>query len=158
MTKTQILADNENDRRKTLVGNNVKPGTAFVRAESNKPLVTLTGSGDLQWSETFGPTTGYGSSGRKITVTRHGGGVGLKDNEATTTSSGSFKFPVTGATAATATNGKPVYAVAGAAVAGTGVVAVTSLTLTKGTNVLFGYVEWFVGDSGATETAVKIGA
>lgn len=51
-----------------------------------------------------------------------------------------------------------MYAVAGAAVAGTGVVAVTSLTLTKGTNVLFGYVEWFVGDSGATETAVKIGA
>lgn len=157
MTKNQILADNENDQHKTLVGNNVKPGTAFVRAESNKPLVTLTGSGDLQWSETFGPTTGYGSSGRKITVTRHGGGVGLKDNEATTTTSGSFHFPVTGATASSATNGKPVYAVVGTAVAGTGVVPVTSLTLTKGTNTYFGFVEWFRGEDGATDTVVTIG-
>lgn len=138
MTKNMVLSDIESERRTAVVGSNVAPGTALIIG--GRPVVTITGSGDY--------------AGNAITMTANGvtttlaggrGGVGLLDNEATVSPTGSYAFPVTGASASTA-RGATVYRTSGG-----------TLTLTEGTNVKFGIVEFFRGELSATDTVVTIG-
>lgn len=117
------------------VGSEVAPGSP-VLSSTDQPGVTITGSGDYTATETYGP----------YDITYPAGGVGLADEDATVAVDGAFRFPVTGASSATAVN-TPVYFNG------------TSLTLTQGeTGVLFGKVDRFIGETSATETSVWIGA
>lgn len=116
-------------------------GTAVVSssASGRQPGVALTPEGGATTSATVGP----------YTVTYPSGGVGLLDNFATVAVDGAFRFAVVGATASTAVN-TPVYAVLSTD-------TVTGLTLTAGTNVPFGKIDRFIGESDATECSVWIG-
>jgi hypothetical protein len=76
-------------------------------------------------------------------------GVGNTVGSVTVALNGTWAFAVTGATSATPKN-TIVYAV----VTGN---TVTSLTLTVGTNKVFGVVDSFLGKASATDTAVRIG-
>jgi hypothetical protein len=118
------------------VGTNVAPGTA-VRSTTNQPGVTITGSGDYAKNTTVGPYTLSGPAG----------GVGLKPTKATVATDGAFRFPVVGASAATAGN-TPVY-----------ITPAGALTLTKGTatNFLFGKIDRFIGEESVTECSVYVG-
>lgn len=104
------------------------------------PGVALVSEGGATKSMNFGPYTVSGIPS---------GGVGLADNRATVATDGAFRFPVTGATAAT-TSGTIVYAVVSSG-------AVTSLTLTATNNTPFGKIDRFIGDTAATESSVFIG-
>lgn len=118
------------------VGTGVAPGTA-VKSTTNQPGVTLTGSGDYTKSQVIGPYTVSGIPA---------GGVGLPSGKATVAVDGAFRFPVTGATAATAGNAL-VYLLSGGA-----------LSLTSATGaIVFGKVDRFIGEQSATETSVWVG-
>jgi len=137
MAENRIYAGIETEQRVVVVGSNVAPGTPLII--SGQPVVTLTGSGDYVNTRTIvaGDTT--------TTISRTGsGGVGLLATQATVTPTGTFAFPVTGATSAS--GGVKVY------LTGTGL-----LTLTVGTNAEYGVVDFFRGEISATDTAVKIG-
>jgi hypothetical protein len=99
----------------------VAVGTALVNGD--RAGVAYTPSGGHQISKTVGGLTISGFSDA---------GVGLDELKVSVATDGSYEFAVTGATAATA-NGTKVYAVL------TGVL-VTGLTLTVGTNKLFGVI------------------
>ena len=117
------------------VGTGVAPGTPVLSTE-DQPGVTITGSGDYEVTEAYGP----------YDITYPAGGIGLAAEDATVAVDGAFRFPVDGATDATAVN-TPVYIVAGA------------LTLTQGeTGVLFGKIDRFIGETDAEEASVWIGA
>lgn len=117
------------------VGTGVAPGTAVLSTE-DQPGVTITGSGDFTKTDVIGPYTISGIPA---------GGVGLADDDATVAVDGAFRFPVEGATDATAVN-TPVYIAAGA------------LTLTAEGGVLFGKIDRFIGETDAEEASVWIGA
>lgn len=121
------------------VGTNIAPGVAVVAVPATGgapiPAVTITGSGDYTKSETVGP----------YTISGPAGGVGLKPTKATVAIDGAYRFPVAGASAATAGNTLVYRTSAGA------------LTLTAGSNVPFGRVDRFIGETSATETSVWIG-
>lgn len=118
------------------VGSNVAPGTAVVSAGSTpQPGVTITGSGDYAKSTTVGP----------YTISGPAGGVGLGAQKATVAVDGAFRFDVTGASSSTAGN-TVVYRTSGGA-----------LTLTASTNVPFGKVDRFHGETSATDTSVWVG-
>ena len=130
MALNVIFSDVESERRATVVGTNIAPGTPLI--VGGRPVVTLTGSGDY--------------AGNAITLTANGvtttlaggrGGQSLRPNQATVSP--------TGATYAT-TPGTVVYRTAAG-----------DLTLTVGTNVKFGVVEFYRGELSATDTAVTIG-
>lgn len=87
----------------------------------DQPGVTATGTGDYLKSETVGPFTISGIPA---------GGVGLVGKEVSVYVDGTFELDVTGALTTTPQN-TLVYAVVAAG-------AITSLTLTVGTNKLFG--------------------
>ena len=138
MALNVILSDIESERRAVPVGSNVAPGTPII--QGGRPAVTVTGSGNY--------------AGNAITLTAKGtttvlaggrGGVSLPDNYATVTYTGTYGFPVTGATSATAP-GTAVYRTSGG-----------TLTLTPSGNTKFGVVEFFRGEFSATDTAVTIG-
>jgi hypothetical protein len=114
---------------------------AAVTSISAQPAVALTSRGDATKSMVVGP---YTVSGIPT------GGIGLLTNEATVATDGAFRFPVAGVTAATPKN-TLVYSV-GAAGA-----AVTSLTLTAGTNIPFCKIDRFIGETSATEASVWVG-
>lgn len=118
------------------VGTGVAPGTA-VKSTMNQPGVTLTGSGDYTKSQVVGPYTVSGIPA---------GGVGLPSGKATVAVDGAFRFPVTGATAATAGN-TLVY------ITPAGVLTTASTT----GNFIFGKVDRFIGEQSATETSVWVG-
>lgn len=118
------------------VGTNVAPGTA-VRSTTNQPGVTLTGSGDYVKSQVIGPYTVSGIPA---------GGIGLPSGKATVAVDGAFRFPVTGATAATAGNTLVYITPAG----------VLTTANTAG-NFKFGKVDRFIGEQSATETSVWVG-
>lgn len=86
MTDNMIFKDDEKTRRVYEVGSKVAPGTPVVTAEGVG--VTLTGSGDnAVLGETVLP------DGEIVEyVARRRGGVGLEDEEATVTFSGTFAF------------------------------------------------------------------
>lgn len=138
MAKNMIYSDIETERRVAVVGSNVAPGSP--RIVGGRPVVTITGSGNYD--------------GNKITMTANGvttvlaggrGGVGLRDDEATVSPTGSYAFNVTGASSSTA-RGTAVYLTSG-----------NSVTLTATGNTKFGIVEFFRGELSATDTVVTIG-
>lgn len=138
MATNRVYADIETERRTAVVGNDVAPGTPLIIG--GRPVVTVTGSGDHENTVTIDL-----GAGRTITSTIPGGGIGLLPNEATVTPTGSWAFPVAGATAATA-RGAAVY------LASNG-----TLTLTATDNDQFGIVEFFRGELSPTDTVVTIG-
>jgi hypothetical protein len=111
-----------------------------VTSITGTPGVAITSRGDATKSETVGPYTVSGIPS---------GGVGLQSGEATVATDGAFKFLVVGATAATPPN-TLVYSI-GAAGA-----AVTGLTLTASTNLPFGKIDRYIGET-ATQASVWIG-
>lgn len=135
-----LYSDIESERRTRKVGNDVAPGTALV--SGGRPAITITGSGDYA-----GNAVTVTGNGETLTIAGGRGGVSLDDDEATVTFTGSYFFDVTGASAST-TQGTEVYLVD----------ADNTLTLTKGSNTLWGVVEFFRGEKSATDTAVTIGA
>lgn len=138
MALNVIYSDIESERRAVPVGNDVAPGTPII--QGGRPAVTITGSGDYD--------------GNQITLTANGvttviaggrGGVSLPDTYATVSYTGTYGFPVTGASSATAP-GTVVYRTSGG-----------TLTLTSASNTKFGVVEFFRGELSNTDTAVTIG-
>jgi len=118
------------------VGTNVAAGTP-VKSTTNQPGVTLVDSGDRTRSQgNLGPYTITGIPS---------GGVGLPSGKATVATDGAFRFPVTGATNATAGN-TLVYLTAGGV-----------LTLTATGNFLFGKIDRFIGEDSNTECSVWVG-
>lgn len=138
MATNMIYSDNEKDRRPAVVGNDVAPGTPLIYG--GRPVVTITGSGDYD-----GNAITLTAKGQTTVLAGGRGGVGLQDDEATVTPSGTWAFDVAGASAST-DRGEPVYITSGG-----------DLTLTEGSNTLFGIVEFFRGEKSATDTAVTIG-
>lgn len=142
MATNRIYADIETERRTATVGNDVAPGTPLMIG--GRPVVTLTGSGDHVNTVTIDL-----GGGRTVTSAAPGGGIGLLDDEATVTPTGTWAFDVAGADADTE-RGSAVYLAADG-----------TLTLDGGvdpdTNAKFGIVEFFRGELSATDTAVTIG-
>ena len=142
MALNQIMRDVESQRFVAKVGNNVAPGTPLVLA--GVPVVTITGSGDYKPAGSAVVT----SNGVSIPLGPQRGGIGLKDDHATVSPTGAYALPVAGASAAAITPGATkVYFNA----------TNDTLTLTVGTNELFGVAEWFRGETSATDTVVRIG-
>ena len=140
MALNVIFSDVESERRATTVGNNVAPGTPLI--VGGRPVVTITGSGDY----TNGLTTTCNTViDQMLEVGEGQGGIGLADDQATVSTTGTYAFDVTGADVDTAP-GTVVYLTSAGA-----------LTLTEGTNTKFGIVEFFRGETSATDTAVTIG-
>lgn len=142
MANNQIMPDVESQRFVAEVGSNVAPGTPLVLA--GVPVVTITGSGDYS---PVGSTT-VTSNGVTIPFGPQRGGIGLEDDHATVSPTGAYAFPVVGATAATITPGATVVYFDE---------ATDGLTLTATDNTAWGVAEWFRGESGATDTVVRIG-
>lgn len=139
MALNVIFSDIETERRATVVGNDVAPGTPMI--VGGRPVVTITGSGDYD-----GNAVTLNIPGETPLVLAGGrGGVSLQDDEATVSPTGTYAFPVTGASAATA-KGTVVYLTSGGV-----------LTLTEASNTKWGVVEFFRGEESATDTAVTIG-
>lgn len=87
---------------------------------NTRPAVAITSRGDAVSSQTIGD----------ITVSRPAGGVGNLPDSATVAFDGTWEFPVTGATTTTGQDVAVYITGAGA------------LTLTVGTNTLFGYTDY----------------
>lgn len=85
------------------------------------------------------------SRGNTVVNGEDRGGIGNRDNAATVALNGTFIMPVTGVTSSTL-QGAPVY-----------ITTARALTLTVGTNVLFGVVDGYPGKQTASACAVKIG-
>lgn len=134
-----LYSDVEERRRPATVGNKIAPGTPLIAYGA--PAVTVTGSGDYD-----GNAVVVTAGGESITIAGGRGGESLDDTEATVTFSGAYYFDVEGATSATA-QGTTVYLVE----------ADNTLTLTEGSNVPYGKVVFFRGETSATDTAVTIG-
>lgn len=134
-----LYADVESRRRPFTVGSDVAPGTPLIAYGA--PAITVTGSGDYD-----GNAVVVTSGGNSLTLAGGRGGESLDDTEATVTFSGAYYFDVAGATAAT-TQDTTVYLVE----------ADNTLTLTEGSNVAYGKVVFFRGETSATDTAVTIG-
>ena len=140
MALNVIFSDIRSERRARPVGNNVAPGTPLING--GQPAVTLTGSRDYA-----GNAISVTGNGETIVIAGGRGGESLPDDDyATITFSGTYTFPVAGASTATEP-GTLVYIETDGA-----------LTLTEGTNTLFGRVEFWRGKDSATDTAVTIGA
>ena len=140
MALNVIFSDIRSERRARPVGNNVAPGTPLING--GQPAVTLTGSRDYA-----GNAISVTGNGETIVIAGGRGGESLPDDDyATITFSGTYTFPVAGASTATEP-GTLVY-----------IETDGDLTLTEGTNTLFGRVESFRGADSATDTAVTIGA
>lgn len=138
MATNVIYQGTREEQRAVPVPTKTPPGKALI--VGGRPAVTITGSGDYD--------------GNKITLTANGettvlaggrGGVGLKDLEATVAFTGTYAFPVTGASAATSPQ-TTVYITSGGV-----------LTLSASGNTKFGVVEFFRGEKSETDTAVTIG-
>ena len=139
MALNGIFYDTEGERRAVPVGNDVAPGTPIIYG--GRPAVTLTGSRDYD-----GNAITITANGVTTTIAGGRGGESLPaDNYATVAFTGTYGFDVVGATAATAP-GTMVYRTSAGA-----------LTLTEGSNVEFGLVEFFRGELSATDTAVTLG-
>lgn len=139
MALNVIFSDIESERRVTKVGNDIAPGTPLI--VGGRPVVTITGSRDYA-----GNAISFSVSGVSTIIAGGRGGESLPaDDYATVSPTGTYAFDVTGATVATQP-GTVVYRTTAGA-----------LTLTAGTNVKFGVVEFFRGELSATDTAVTIG-
>lgn len=140
MALNVILSDIESERRSITVPTKTAPGTPVIFG--GRPMVTITGSGDYTNGLT---TTGNAVIDDLLEVGDPNGGVGLQPLEATASPTGTYAFDVTGADENTA-KGAIVY-----------ITSAGALTLTAGSNTKFGIVEFFRGETSATDTAVTIG-
>lgn len=143
MAKNRIFPDVESLRRVVTVPTHTAPGTPLL--DAGRPAVTLTGSGDYINTDVI--TAGN----ETITIaTANSGGISLSPLQAVVTYTGSFAFPVTGATVTDAYEangqGKKVYITAGGV-----------LDLDPTGNTAYGIVDFFRGSESATDTVVKIG-
>lgn len=140
MAKNKIYGDIPSLRRVVTVPTQTPPGKAIM--DAGRPAVTLTGSGDYT-----GPLTSTGDDvlDALLGIGVGHGGIGLGPLQATVTYTGTFAFPVTGASASTAP-GTTVYITSGG-----------TLTLTSTSNTAWGKVDFFRGEDSATDTAVKVG-
>lgn len=119
----------------------IQPGVPVVVGA--RPAVSITASGNAEKTQTTGLPSGISS------VTWENGGVGNSADPASATFAfdGTFEFAVTGATTSTASETAVYITSAGA------------LTLTEGSNVLYGYTDYPVGyRKEAGRAPVKIGA
>ena len=140
MALNVIFSDIRSERRARPVGNNGAPGTPL--SDGGQPAVALAGSRDCA-----GNAISVTGNGETIVIAGGRGGESLPDDDyATITFSGTYTFPVAGASTATEP-GTLVY-----------IETDGDLTLTEGTNTLFGRVEFWRGKDSATDTAVTIGA
>lgn len=103
------------------LGKTLAPGVPELN-KAGLPVVTITGSADYTISVP-------GPSGTTISGIPRGG-VGLTGQQVTLACDGTWEFPVTGATAATAQGTKVYLTAAGA------------LTTTSASNTEYGYVDW----------------
>lgn len=133
-----LYSDIESERRPFKVGSDVAPGTPLIAG--TRPAITITGSGDYNGNAVT-LTSGTGT----LVVAGGRGGVSLDDEEATITFTGSYFFPVVGATAALK-GGETVY-----------ITSTGALTLTEATNTKYGEVVFHQGGPLSTNTAVTIG-
>lgn len=139
MALNVIFSDIRSERRVVPVGNNVAPGTPLILG--GRPAITITGSRDYA-----GNAITVNGNGESIVIAGGRGGESLPtDDSGTVTFTGTYTFPVAGATAATE-YGTPVY-----------IEADGDLTLTDTGNTKYGIVEFFRGTESATDTAVTIG-
>lgn len=140
MAENQVFDDIHSLRRVITVPTHTAPGTALM--DNGRPAVTQTGSGDY-----LGPLTSTGDAtlNTLLGIGVGHGGIGLGPLQATVTYTGSFSFPVTGASAATAP-GTTVYITSGGV-----------LTLTSSGNTAWGKVDFFRGEDSGTDTVVKVG-
>lgn len=139
MALNVILSDIESERRATKVGNNVAPGTAKI--VGGRPAVTITGSRDYKHNEVSVTSGGV----TQILIPGRGGESLPADDYATVSFTGTYAFPVAGASVSTVPQTTVYITAAGA------------LTLTASGNTEFGVVEFFRGTDSATDTAVTIG-
>lgn len=114
MADNMIYSDIPSLRRAVVVGNDVAPGTPVVTGQGAG--VTLTGSGDYQ--RTAEVTLPDGTTATYVDRLR--GGVGLEDDEATVTFTGSFAFVFEGSDEAEAGDVVTIEAGGELAVAGAG--------------------------------------
>lgn len=143
MADNVIFSDVRSERRAVPVGNDVAPGTAII--QGGRPAVTLTGSRDYA-GNAITVSGRVGGVPQSIVIAGGRGGESLPaDDYATVTYTGTYTWPVAGASATTEP-GTPVY-----------IEADGDLTLTETDNTKFGVVEFYRGTESATDTAVTIG-
>lgn len=139
MALNQVQEYDHNKTRQWVVPAGTLSGAAVISI-SNEPGVTLTTRGDAVVTKTLADGS---------VITRPNVAPGVRADSAVVAVDGSWAFPVVGASVTTPKN-TLVYAVVAAG-------AVTSLTLTVGTNTKFGVTDSPLGKALATETTVKIG-
>lgn len=145
MALNVIFSDVRSERRAVPVGNNVAPGTPLI--QGTRPAITLTGSRDYAGNAVTvsGNVAGVPTS---LVIAGGRGGESLPaDDYATVTYTGTYTFPVEGATLAAAVPGTPVYIDP----------ATNELSITDTAGTKYGVVEFYRGSDSATDTAVTIG-
>ncbi|AXC36146.1 hypothetical protein SEA_LYELL_42 [Microbacterium phage Lyell] len=146
MALNVIFSDTRAERRAVPVGNDVAPGTPLI--QGTRPAVTLTGSRDYAGNAVTVSGRSAGGEPTSILIAGGRGGESLPaDDYATVTYTGTYTFPVAGATVLTALPGTPVYIDTDT----------NELSLTATDNTKYGVVEFFRGSDSATDTAVTIG-
>lgn len=122
MALNLIYLGSPEKNREREVGENVQPGTPLI--VGGESVVTLTASGGTPAASVNLPGGYTVSGGPGI------GGVGNREDWATVAYDGTYEFDVTGATTSTA-NDVAVYLTSAGA-----------LTLTAGTNTLYGHTDY----------------
>lgn len=139
MAKNKIFQSTQAKHRARVVPDGTKAGAPLLIG--GRPAVALSDRGNATRTETAGLPAGLTS------ITYKSGGVGLKEDQASVAFDGTWEFAVTGATTSTGQDVKVYITSAGA------------LTLTEGSNTLFGYTDYpedFVKVAG--RAAVRVGA
>lgn len=121
MAVNQIFTPHRPDNRARVVPAGTKSGDALLI--DGRPCVAQTDRGDATRALDPLPSA-------IATLTYYSGGASLEPDQASVSFNGTFLFEVTGATATTA-NDLPVY------ITGAG-----ALTLTEGSNTLFGHTDY----------------
>ncbi|QWS69407.1 hypothetical protein SEA_NECROPHOXINUS_44 [Microbacterium phage Necrophoxinus] len=146
MALNVIFSDTRAERRAVPVGNDVAPGTPLI--QGTRPAVTLTGSRDYAGNAVTVSGRSAGGVPTSLVIAGGRGGESLPaDDYATVTYTGTYAFPVEGATLAAALPGTPVYIDE----------ATNELSITDTAGTKFGVVEFYRGSDSATDTAVTIG-
>lgn len=146
MALNVIFSDTRDERRAVPVGNDVAPGTPLI--QGTRPAVTLTGSRDYAGNAVTISGRSAGGQPTSILIAGGRGGESLPaDDYATVTYTGTYAFPVEGATITAAVPGTPVYIDP----------ATNELSITDTAGTKYGVVEFYRGSDSATDTAVTIG-
>lgn len=127
MTKNLIYKYTESKTRVRTLAATVESGTPLLDPADARPAVALTNSGDATKTVT---NTEIPIGGGVTSITYPNGGVGLFGKETTLAYDGTWEFAVPGATTAAA-QGAQVYITSGGA-----------LTLTVGSNTVYGRVDY----------------